>query len=123
MTADHQARLVGMAWEKLAEPRPSLSFEVLLPDGESAFYNLGPHPPRLWPDDVALVHRLWLELSEKHFGAKLHHRDVVRAALRRFESELRSPGAGKILEEMTREVEDGGSTLEPHESGLHSRQN
>ena len=105
MTVDDQARLVGMAWEKLEEPRPSVSFEVVLPDGESQFFNLGPHPPRLWPDDVDLVHRLWLELSERHFGAKLHHRDVVRAALRRFEHELNSPSAGQIIEQLKEDVE------------------
>jgi hypothetical protein len=104
LAADDQARRVGLAWEMLAEPRPSLSFEIVLPDGESAFYNLGPHPPRLWPDDVELVHRLWLELSEK-FGANLHHRDVIRAALRRFEEELNSPAAGKVIEHLRQEVE------------------
>ena len=108
---DDQARFVGMAWEKLAEPRPSLSFEVVLPDGESAFYNLGPHPPRLWPDDVELVHRLWLELSEKHFGARLHHRDIVRAALRRFETDLNSPAAAELIERMSREVEPGSESV------------
>ena len=29
----------------------------------SVFFNLGPHPPRLWPEDIDLAHRLWLELS------------------------------------------------------------
>lgn len=103
-SVDDQARLVGMAWETLAEPRPSLSFEVVLPDGQSSFFNLGPHPPRLWPEDVELVHRLWLELSEKHFGANLHHRDVVRAALRRFEKELNAPSSEEALEEIRNEV-------------------
>ena len=104
LSADDQARRVGMAWEMLPEPRPSLSFEIVHPDGESEFFNLGPHPPRLWPDDVELVHRLWLELSEQ-FGARLHHRDVVRAALRRFEAELNSPAAGDVLDHMRQEVE------------------
>ena len=27
------------------------------------FFNLGPHPPRLWPEDIELAHRLWLALS------------------------------------------------------------
>ena len=45
--------------------------------GRRSYVNLGPHPPRLWPEDVDLVHEMWLELSEKYAGAKLHHRDVV----------------------------------------------
>jgi amino acid transporter len=104
-TPDDQARLVGLAWESLPEPRPSLSFEVVLADGESVFYNLGPHPPRLWPDDVELVHRIWLQLSEQHFGVKLHHRDIVRAALRRFEEELNSRSVQEVIDQVKRDVE------------------
>jgi len=103
-TTDEQARLLGLAWEQLPEPRPSVSFEIVLPDGESAFYNLGPHPPRLWPDDVELVHRLWLELAQQQFGAKLHHRDVVRVALRRFEDQLNSPAGADVVEQLRAEV-------------------
>lgn len=101
---DEQARALGMAWESLPQPRPSLSFEIVLGGGESAFYNLGPHPPRLWPDDVDLVHRLWLELSHDGLGARLHHRDVVRVALRRFEQELRSPAAPDVIDDLRAEV-------------------
>src|SRR5947209_19394362 len=93
------------------EPRPSLSFEVVVPHGESVFYNLGPHPPRLWPDDVELVHRLWLELSEKHFGARLHDRDIVRAALRHFETALNSPAPAGLIQRMSREVEQGSGPV------------
>ena len=107
-TPDEQARLVGLAWEQLPEPRPSLSFEIVLADAESVFYNLGPHPPRLWPDDVDLVHRLWLQLSHKQFGAKLHHRDVVRVALRRFEEELNSGAAPEVMNQLRSEVEGRG---------------
>jgi amino acid transporter len=110
MSVDDQARLIGLAWEQLPNPRPSISFEVVLPDGESAFYNLGPHPPRLWPEDVELVHQLWLELSEKHFGAKLHHRDVIRAAIRRFEKSLGSAEAMDVIEQMKWDVEHPGTT-------------
>ena len=53
---------------------------------------------------MELVHRLWLELSEQ-FGSKLHHRDVVRAALHRFQEELNSPAAPQVLAHMRQEVE------------------
>ncbi len=46
-------------------------------------------PPRLWPDDVERVHRIWLQLTEESpLGCKLHHRDVVGVALRRLEEDL-----------------------------------
>jgi amino acid transporter len=104
MTPDDQARLVGLAWEKLPEPRPSLSFEIILPDGQSQFYNLGPHPPRLWPEDVEMAHQLWLKLCER-FGAKLHHRDVIGVALSRMAEDLRSERSHEVIEALGREVD------------------
>ena len=38
---------------------------------------------RLWPEDVELLHDLWLQLSvDEATGSKLHHRDAVGLALR-----------------------------------------
>jgi hypothetical protein len=88
-TPQEQGRIIGAAWEKLPEPRPSLSLELTTGDGKSLFFNLGPHPPRLWPEDVDLVHRLWLDLSER-YGARLRHRDVVGVALRRLARDMDS---------------------------------
>jgi len=65
--------------------------------------NLGPHPPRLWPEDVDLVHDLWLELSDD-FGHKLHHRDVVGVALRRMERELHSQERTDVLHDVRNEL-------------------
>jgi amino acid transporter len=103
MGTDEQARRAGRAWERLPEPRPSVSFEIVLSEEESRFYDLGPHPPRLWPEDVELAHRLWLQLSER-FGARLHHRDIVGAALHRMAEELRSERAVEVVESIGREV-------------------
>ena len=110
-----------MAWEKLPEPRPSLSFEIVLPDGESQFYNLGPHPPRLWPEDVDLVHQLWLELGER-FGAKLHHRDIMGIALRRMADDLRTDRSREVIEALAREVEnhEGDDSKKDKESFMPS---
>jgi hypothetical protein len=82
------ARRIGLAWENLPEPRHPCSLEILQPDKPSFFVNLGPHPPRLWPEDVERLHNLWLRLSQGEFGSKLHHRDVVGTALRRLERDL-----------------------------------
>jgi hypothetical protein len=104
MSPDEQARRAGQAWERLPEPRPSVSFEIVLTDDESRFYNLGPHPPRLWPEDVELAHQLWLQLSER-FGARLHHRDIVGVALRRMAGDLTSERAGELLDVIERELD------------------
>jgi hypothetical protein len=105
LTPSEQGQVSGAAWEQLEPPRPSLSLEVVLPESnQSVYYNLGPHPPRLWPEDVDLVHRLWLELSEKGPGAKLRHRDIVGVALRRLEQEIRLGNEPAVLEELHKEV-------------------
>ncbi len=105
LTPAEQGKIVGEAWEQLEPPRPSLSLEVVMPDpSKSSYFNLGPHPPRLWPEDVDLVHRLWLDLSGKGQGAKLRHRDIVGVALRRLEEQIRAGQEGAILSELEREV-------------------
>jgi amino acid transporter len=100
-----QGRIVGEAWEKLEQPRPSLSLEIVLPDPtKSLFFNLGPHPPRLWPEDIDLVHRLWLELCACGSGAKLHHRDVIGVALRRLDQQLHSTHLQEVLSDIDAEI-------------------
>jgi hypothetical protein len=91
MEPEELARRIGQAWERLPEPRHAFSLEIMAPGRPSIFVNLGPHPPRLWPEDVDLVHDLWLELSDA-FGSRLHHRDVIGVALQRMNRELHSNG-------------------------------
>jgi amino acid transporter len=108
LTPAEQGELVGRHWEHLPEPRPSISLEIVLENQQDVmFINLGPHPPRLWPEDIDLVHRLWLELSGKGPGAKLHHRDIVGVALRRMEAELHSNRAPEVVDDVIREVAGG----------------
>lgn len=91
LTPAEQGRRVGAAWEDLPHPRPSLSLEIVMPDPkQSMYFNLGPHPPRLWPEDVDLAHRLWLELIESGAGEELRHRDVVSVALMRLKREMQT---------------------------------
>lgn len=105
MASEELARRIGLAWERLPEPRHAFSLEVISPDRPSTYVNLGPHPPRLWPEDLDLLHDLWLRLSgEEGLGAKLHHRDVVGAALRRLERDLDSEEKPQVLEDIRREL-------------------
>jgi amino acid transporter len=92
MVSDELARRIGLAWEQLPEPRHPFSLEIISPDRKPTYVNLGPHPPRLWPEDVDRLHDIWLTLTEREgMGSKLHHRDVVGVALRRLEQELEEP--------------------------------
>jgi hypothetical protein len=105
MSPAEQGRRVGEAWEKLPPPRPTLSLEIIDPSsGESIYFNLGPHPPQLWPEDIELVHNLWLELDEAAKDTKLRHRDVIGVALRRLEAELHSDNRPSVIEDTLREV-------------------
>jgi len=108
LTPSEQGAQVGEYWEKLPEPRPSISLELVLENQKDVvFLNLGPHPPRLWPEDIDLVHRLWLQLSARGPGSKLHHRDVLSVALRRMAAELESPRAPEVVEDIIREAAGG----------------
>jgi amino acid transporter len=108
MSPAQQAKAFGDAWERLPQPRPQLSLEIIdEATGKRTFFNLGPHPPRLWPEDLDLLHRLWRELSDKGLGYKLHHRDVVRVALRRLDAELHSAKSDEVVKEVWREASEG----------------
>ena len=115
MDSGELARHIGLAWEKLPEPRHAFSLEIISPGRPSAFVNLGPHPPRLWPEDVERVHRLWLKMSDR-FGSRLHHRDIVGLALLHFEREMESSRAEETLEEVAQELHLEGPFPAPEES-------
>lgn len=103
MSSEELARRIGLAWERLPEPRHPFSLEIITPDRPSTYVNLGPHPPRLWPEDVDRLHELWLRLSSADaLGSKLHHRDVVGIALRRLQRDLN----GRSAEQLKGDLED-----------------
>ncbi len=105
MVSDELARRIGLAWEKLPEPRHPLSLEVISPDRPSSFVNLGPHPPRLWPEDVDRLHDIWLRLTDgDELGSNLHHRDIVGIALRRLERDLTAESRLVVIEDLKKEM-------------------
>jgi hypothetical protein len=108
MPSEELARRIGLAWESLPEPRHAFSLEVISPDRPSIYVNLGPHPPRLWPEDVDRLHDLWLRLSNTEgVGAKLHHRDIVGVALRRLERDLSVGDRDQLLTDLKDELRKG----------------
>ena len=100
MPLDALAKTFGDAWENLPAPRPKLSLEIVSPGmDERNFVNLGPHPPRLWPEDEDLLHKLWLEMAHSEPNRVIHHRDIVRLALRRLERDWHAGKKGELLDE------------------------
>jgi hypothetical protein len=104
-----QAREVGLAWERMPEPRPRVSLEIFTPSGQDAIFYLGPHAPRLTPKEIDLLHRVWLELSEQTGGQELHHHDIVHFALDELQREIEQgqmPDVIKRLEEHLMQIKD-----------------
>jgi hypothetical protein len=83
MTPEDQAFYLGQAWEALPEPRRQFNFYVVNHTGETKAFFIGPHAPSLSPDDVQLVHRLWLNMRRDPSVQDLHHSDIIRYALTR----------------------------------------
>jgi hypothetical protein len=103
MDSEELARRIGLAWESLPEPRHPFSLEIITPDRPSVYVNLGPHPPRLWPEDLDRAHEIWLRLQD-NFGSRLHHRDVVGVALRRLQKDLEGERRDQALEDLNKEL-------------------
>ena len=83
MTAEDQAFHMGQAWEALPEPKRQFNFYVIDPGGEVKVFYIGPHAPALSPDDVQLVHRLWLNMRRDPSVSGLHHSDIITYSLTR----------------------------------------
>jgi amino acid transporter/nucleotide-binding universal stress UspA family protein len=108
MDVHELARRIGHSWERTQQPRHPFSLEVISRDRPPVFVNLGPHPPRLWPEDIDLTHAMWLELSDE-LGSKLHHRDVVGLALRRMYSALHSEERENVVARFKHDLRDGAA--------------
>jgi len=106
MDSEELARRIGLAWEKLPEPRHPFSLEIIAEGRPSVYVNLGPHPPRLWPEDLDRTHELWLQL-QSNYGSRLHHRDVVGVALRRLEKDLVGERRQDVIGDLDRELRRG----------------
>jgi amino acid transporter len=76
-----EARMAGLAWESLPDPKPRLTLEIYSPNSQEHVFYLGPHAPHLTPKEIDLLHNLWLEFSNEVAPEELHHRDVVHFAL------------------------------------------
>jgi magnesium transporter len=98
LSADDQARLLGDAWERASKPSGvDLRLVIHHPRSGAVTYPLGAHAPALRPADFEHVHRLWLDIA-RTTGSRVHHHDVVRAALTLMENELNGPNREAALQ-------------------------
>lgn len=97
LPADEQGRLLGEAWERADKPKNQhLRLVIHRRNGRTDAYHLGAHPPSLTPNDLDLIHRVWLD-AVKAVGRHVHHHDVVRAALTQMEQQLSGPQRDEAL--------------------------
>jgi amino acid transporter len=104
LTADEQAKLTGDAWERLPEPRPRMTLEVCAPDGIIREFSLGPHAPRMRPQDVELMHQLWLSITADPKFAGAHHYHIVALALEELRRELSTEQRAELLQKLQEEM-------------------
>ena len=104
LTADEQAKLTGDAWERMPEPRPRLTLEVCAPDGTVREFALGPHTPRLRPQDVELMHKLWLNITADSKFAGAHNYHIVALALEELQRELSTEQRAQLLAKLQQEM-------------------
>ena len=105
MTPEQQAHLLGEAWDRTPHDLDlSTRLLVLGKDGRVKRFSLGAHLPDLSSGDVEHIHRLWVD-AVGAVGPRIHHRDIVRAALDSFEVELRSERRETAVMRLRRQLE------------------
>src|SRR5271169_5566511 len=110
LSPEEQAKLTGDAWERLPEPKPRMRMEVVAPDGRKWEYILGPHSPRFRPQDLKLMHEIWLELTRDPEFSHLHHYHVVSVALRELQSRLHGSDRNQALTDLQDELDRDDDT-------------
>ena len=110
LSPEEQAKLTGDAWERLPEPKPRMRMEVVAPDGRKWEYILGPHAPRFRPQDLKLMHDIWLELTRDAEFSHLHHYHVVSVALRELQSRLHGSDRNQALSDLQNELDRDDDT-------------
>lgn len=100
MTAAEEARLAGLAWERLSSPRPQFTLEIRSPGGGKEYVSyLGPHAPRLTQKEIDLLHSVWLDFSNE-VGGELHHHDIVHFALEEILKEIAEGKKAEVLDRL-----------------------
>jgi len=83
-----EARVAGLAWERLVDPKPQLTLVIYSPGGSEHIFYLGPHAPHLTAKEIYLLHGIWLQLSNDVAPEEIHHHDVIHFALEELKQEM-----------------------------------
>jgi amino acid transporter len=112
-TTDEQARHIGEAWERLGDQKPQFNLEIHLPNGDKTYKVLGPHAPNLTANEVNLLHRIWLRLSDAVAPLEAHHHDVVHFALEEVQKEIDDGREEEVVQRFRMHLEEIAKKREP----------
>jgi len=101
-----EARLAGLAWERLPDPKPQVTLSIWFPGGQEQVFYLGPHAPHLTPKELELLHGIWLELSKELAPEEIHHHDIVHFALTDLRQDLDRPRREDTIGAVRRHLRD-----------------
>jgi len=104
-SCSEEAREIGLAWERLPEPRPQFDLEIFMPGGQREYFILGPHSPHLTPNEVKLIHEMWLRFSDRLAPKEIHHHDVVHFALNEVVKEMTEGKEDEVLARLRQHIE------------------
>ena len=104
-TVVEDARIAGLAWERLPDPKPQLAIQFYFPSGQDQIFYLGPHAPHLTTKETDLLHGIWLELSSEVAPDEIHHHDVVHFALEELQDEMKDSRREEIVSKMREHLE------------------
>jgi amino acid transporter len=101
-----EARLAGLAWERLPQPRPQLTLSIYFSSGKEHVFYLGPHAPHLTAKEINLLHSIWLDLSNALAPEEIHHHDIVHFALEEIRHNLDRPERANIIGGLHQHLQD-----------------
>jgi hypothetical protein len=105
LSPEEQGMLTGDAWERLPDPKPRMRLIVAASDGRKWEFELGPHTPQLRPQDVKLMHDIWLQVTRDPQYSALHHYHVVAVALRELQDRLNGVEGKQALSDIREEID------------------
>lgn len=101
MSPEEQAKRLGEAWEAVPhKPKHQVTFRIVEPYGETLDFFLGAHAPRLADDDIATIHKLWLDVTGEKSSQNVRHKEIVSVAIKRLEQALKGSERSKVIQEI-----------------------
>ena len=115
MDSEELARRIGLAWERLPEPRHPFSLEIITPGRAVGVRQSGAAPAAAVAGGPGPRARA-LAGADGKFGSRLHHRDVIGVALRRLQKDLENDRREEALSDLDKRAAEK-LTLHGRDSG------